>query len=376
MGKIALAICSALSAIAHNGYWHSRELHDVCLIYSSYYAFLNPIKRAESKCETPQQHFQEVTEPGLAHSRSVRQSYWLSGYACYLVFLEVKRCQKTRIALEFFRQYQHQTAALVPLEVETDSQEEEFDYKEQFDFWLQQEEDGVQFPVDFEIGWLMAGYSRKDNAKARLTSDNSGLIQGRDYIIKEGSFLQSQESTISGSSSDLIFLTTNAFKDFCQQARTAQGKVIRQYFIAVENEWRKIKNLSTSDDRDRELELAQVELEKLKLEKEKSLGELEKKKEILQLDKDKSLAELELQKEIAQIELEKQKQITEVERRKTHSNNVNDWCYHYDLLDTRGRPDLVKYNAFRRRVFGYMPQIAEYINQEFSISSNNSNNSN
>ena len=138
----------------------------------------------------------------MAHSRSVRQSYWLSGYACYLVFLEVKRCQKTRIALEFFRQYQHQTAALVPLEVETDSQEEEFDYKEQFDFWLQQEEDGVQFPVDFEIGWPMAGYSRKDKAKARLTNENSGLIQGRDYIIKKGSFHQTVEFGNDGRSSD------------------------------------------------------------------------------------------------------------------------------------------------------------------------------
>jgi phage anti-repressor protein len=223
----------------------------------------------------------------------------------------------------------------------------------------------------------MAGYSTKGNAKTQLTSDNSGLIQGRDYVINPpGKFMQTQKWTSSGRSSDSLFLTTNAFKDFCQQARTAQGKVIRQYFIAVENEWRKIKNLSTSDDRDRELELAQVELEKLKLEKEKSLGELEKKKEILQLDKDKSLAELELQKEIAQIELEKQKQITEVEKRKTHSKHIDDLCYQYNLLDTRGRPDLVKYNAFRRRVFGYLPQIAEYINDEFSISSNNSNNSN
>jgi hypothetical protein len=375
LGKIILAICSALIAIAHNGYWHSRELHDVCLIYSSYHAFLNPIKRAEAKCETSQQHFQEVTEPGLAHSRSVRQSYWLSGYGCYLVFLEVKSCQKTRIALEFFRQYQHETAALVPLELEPDSQEEEvFDYKQWVDYWLDQEKRGVKFPVDFDIGWKMAGYSTKGKAKEQLTK-NSRLVKGRHYVIKKGNFYRSVKSEFSGASGDSIFLTTDAFKHFCQQARTPEGEAIRQYFIEVEKEWREIKNLSTSD-RDRELELAQVELEKLKLEKEKSLGELEKKKEILQLDKDKSLAELELQKEIAQIELEKQKQITEVEKRKTHSKHIDDLCYQYNLLDTRGRPDLVKYNAFRRRVFGYLPQIAEYINDEFSISSNNSNHSN
>lgn len=70
--------------------------------------------------------------------------------------------------------------------------------------WLEAEKNGEQFPVDFNIAWTMAGYSRKDHAKRRLETE---LSLGTDFA-----FLKSGEWTQQGRSSDLIQLT-------CDKAR-------------------------------------------------------------------------------------------------------------------------------------------------------------
>lgn len=47
------------------------------------------------------------------------------------------------------------------------------------DKWLEQEQNGVRFPVDFDTAWYIAGYSRKDSAKRKL----SKMIEGIDFQL-------------------------------------------------------------------------------------------------------------------------------------------------------------------------------------------------
>jgi phage anti-repressor protein len=112
------------------------------------------------------------------------------------------------------------------------------DYQRLFNFWLDRDRQGTRFPVDFEIAWKIAGYSRRDNARRRLTDENSLLVEDEDYIIVKGSFLNPEESGLSGRSSDSIYLTIDAFKQFCLMAETEKGREIRQYFIEAEKQLR------------------------------------------------------------------------------------------------------------------------------------------
>ena len=116
------------------------------------------------------------------------------------------------------------------------------DYSQLVERWLQAEQKGEQFPVDFDLAWKIAGYSKKSNARRRLESKSSYLKLGRDYTITEGTvLLQSEQSALCGRSSDLILLTCDAFKHFCLMAETEQGEQVRQYFIEAEKRWRLVQ---------------------------------------------------------------------------------------------------------------------------------------
>ena len=106
------------------------------------------------------------------------------------------------------------------------------DYSKIVDRWLSAEKEGVEFPVEFDIAWKLAGYTRKDNAKRRLTNKSSYLKENRDYLLTSGEWL------VSGRSSDSMLLSCDAFKHFCLMAETEQGEQIRQYFIESEKKWR------------------------------------------------------------------------------------------------------------------------------------------
>ena len=43
------------------------------------------------------------------------------------------------------------------------------DYAALVERWLKAEKEGNQFPVEFDIAWQIAGYSRKDHGKRLLT---------------------------------------------------------------------------------------------------------------------------------------------------------------------------------------------------------------
>lgn len=105
------------------------------------------------------------------------------------------------------------------------------DYSQLVERWLQAEQNGEQFPVDFDLAWKMAGYARKDIAKRRL----SKLKKSIDFSTEEW------KSGQRGRSSDLILLTTDAFKHFCLMAETEQGELIRQYFIEAEKAWKLVQ---------------------------------------------------------------------------------------------------------------------------------------
>lgn len=115
-------------------------------------------------------------------------------------------------------------------------------YESLVNSWLKAEEGGEQFPVNFDDAWKIAGYSNKGNAKRKLTMRNSFLKESRDYQIQKGEvFIQSDKSALCGRSSDLILLTTDAFKHFCLMAETEQGELIRQYFIEAEKAWKLVQ---------------------------------------------------------------------------------------------------------------------------------------
>lgn len=137
--------------------------------------------------------------------------------------------------------------------------------------WLKREQDGEQFPVNFDAAWQLAGYSTKGNAKRKLIGKKSMLIDGQDYKTDSSSkFIRSDKSELSGRSSDLILLTCDAFKQFCLMAETEQGRNIRQYFIECEKRWRLVQQYHPEvaaqvDAKAQDMEMLRLQNENLKL---------------------------------------------------------------------------------------------------------------
>ncbi|WP_016950005.1 hypothetical protein [Anabaena sp. PCC 7108] len=127
-----------------------------------------------------------------------------------------------------------------------------FEYQENLQVlieqWLKQEEEGVQFPVDFDVAWKIAGYCDKATGKRKLVSKKSFLKQDQDYQIEKGIFRRSTESELCGRSSDLIKMTCDAFKHFCLLAQTETGHKTRQYFIECEKKLRSREKAATDSN--------------------------------------------------------------------------------------------------------------------------------
>lgn len=82
-----------------------------------------------------------------------------------------------------------------------------------------------EFPVNFEDAWQWLGYSRKDKA---LDTLKSYFEFGLDFSTMRG------KSPTGGRPSDSYSLTVSCLKEFGMIAKTAQGKLIRKYFIECE----------------------------------------------------------------------------------------------------------------------------------------------
>ena len=81
-------------------------------------------------------------------------------------------------------------------------------YSNIVDEWLRKEKEGDKYPVDFNVGWRLAGYSTKANAKRKL----SKFSQGIDFILSDEMVKRPQGG---GAKSEVINLTCDAFKHFC-----------------------------------------------------------------------------------------------------------------------------------------------------------------
>ena len=51
--------------------------------------------------------------------------------------------------------------------------------------WVKEEMKGEQFPVEFEMGWKIAGYSRKDVAKRKLDKMSEGIDFHRSVEVRK-----------------------------------------------------------------------------------------------------------------------------------------------------------------------------------------------
>ena len=136
--------------------------------------------------------------------------------------------------------------------------------------WLQEEQNGVEFPVPLEIAWQIAGYSRKNNAKRRLISPNSRLIENQDYKVDSDlstqALLRSEQllkSLLSGSSEDSTVLSGDGFKHFCLLAETQEGRLVRQHFIEAKGNENAIIATSLNDaeakDKKQDFALEQIQ---------------------------------------------------------------------------------------------------------------------
>ena len=107
------------------------------------------------------------------------------------------------------------------------------------------------FVVDLDIVYKFIGFSRKDHLKRLLLKNFS---EGTDYqtllhpIVEQKDEKSSSppkgESSWGGSSPEKIMLNVDTFKNICMLANTQQAKIIRTYYIKLENVVLKVINKS------------------------------------------------------------------------------------------------------------------------------------
>jgi anti-repressor protein len=103
--------------------------------------------------------------------------------------------------------------------------------------WVKEEMNGEQFPVEFEMGWKIAGYSRKDVAKRKLDKMSEGIDFHRSVEVRK----RPQGGTVDV---EVFIMTCDAFKHFCLMAETEKGREIRQYFIECEKKWKLVQQVN------------------------------------------------------------------------------------------------------------------------------------
>jgi hypothetical protein len=111
-----------------------------------------------------------------------------------------------------------------------------YDVRSLIDQWLEQEQNGEQFSVPFDIAWQIAGYSRKDSAKRKLMKLNEGTDFHRDVEMVK-------RPQGGGAKSEVFFLTCDAMKHMGLMAETQEGYQIRQYFIEAEKKWKLVEKV-------------------------------------------------------------------------------------------------------------------------------------
>lgn len=129
------------------------------------------------------------------------------------------------------------------------------------DGWIEAEQNGVAFPVPFEMAWRMAEYSTKASAKRELKSLKKGNQFSTEMLKTAGG----------GRSSELINLSVDGLKHFCLMADTEAGEAIRNYFIEAEKKWKLVQ--LTAPAVAQEVEILAMRIELAKIEERKTLAE-------------------------------------------------------------------------------------------------------
>lgn len=131
------------------------------------------------------------------------------------------------------------------------------------DRWLELEENGERFPVDFDTAWQLAGYATKASAKRAI---EKYMEKDTDYL-----FNKMLKST-GGRGSEVIHLTCDALKELCMLSRSETGKSTRKYFIEAEKKWKLVQ--TNFPQVASEVEMMQLKIELAKLENQKVQTEL------------------------------------------------------------------------------------------------------
>lgn len=108
--------------------------------------------------------------------------------------------------------------------------------------------------IPFDLTWQMAGYSRKDVAKDKLTGRKGGklnLVEGTDYkILKYSDNIslrqfpeqKTEGENRGGHNREDIFMTPRAFGQFCLSAQTAEGTCLRDFVMFLTNCFKRVIN--------------------------------------------------------------------------------------------------------------------------------------
>jgi len=204
------------------------------------------------------------------------------------------------------------------------------------DGWMEAERNGVAFPVPFDAAWVMAGYSNKANAK------QSGL---KGLKVEKHFSSQIMKNGQRGRSSELIFLSVDAFKHVCLMACTSEGEVIREYFIDAEKKWKLLQQLQPAIAQEIELIHAKQELARLETASAQASLQLIQFRHIVTT----TMPEPTQQKILGYEVVEK----TEYRDRIIHNDDLindgstvlkTDLCHRYSILTRNGKPDYKRLN--------------------------------
>ena len=118
--------------------------------------------------------------------------------------------------------------------------------------YLQHGSDSTKFVVDFDNVWKTVEFTRRDNAKRILVKHFTEHIDYKNiaphfggasleaHNVKNILTYQSGQATNEqkihgGQNKETILLTVDCFKNFCMIAATPKAKVIRSYYVKMEN---------------------------------------------------------------------------------------------------------------------------------------------
>lgn len=221
-----------------------------------------------------------------------------------------------------------------------------FDISELVDEWLKREQKGEQFPVDFDIAWQIAGYSRKDSAKRKLPKRLQGEIF---HISVENSNAER------GRPKEVIRLSCDGLKHLALMAETEQGDAIRQYFIECEKKWRLVQEQHPTVAASVEQQRYEQELQLLTLRNRNLVLEADAKKAELKLLEFRHVITATCPEPVQQKilgyatvkEVEYRDRLIKDEEVVNAGDTINKTalCYRYGFLTRGGKPDYKKLNA-------------------------------